>query len=419
MLLSELRRRNPAAERVQHLRAARWFEQDGDIDAALEHARAAADHNLAAEIIGRHLVTYLSTGRASTLRHWIEMLPAQALADLPWFGAIATQAYISNGDIERATYWLAVAERGAEEEEGSLPDGRVSLRAAVAIARASLGIAGVGQMGRDASIGYDAQPDGSPWKPFCAFLQGVSLHLSGDRAAAVDKLREAVVGMSLEISNIHALALAQLAICAMEEEDWEQARDLAERARDGVERNGLQDYTSASLVYAASAMSCAHWRQPAEALRDVRRATRLLATLSGLAPWMSIEGAIICANVYLVLGNPAQAREMLRPVQRGFTQLPDAPLLRQRYEEMLDLVGSQRDVTKGGPPLTAAEIRVVQFLPTHLSFREIAERLHVSRNTIKTQVISVYRKLGVEHRTAAVEAARALGMIEGGFSLAV
>ena len=39
-------------------------------------------------------------------------------------------------------------------------------------------------------------------------------------------------------------------------------------------------------------------------------------------------------------------------------------------------------------------------------------KLYVSRNTIKTQAISVYRKLGVCTRTAAVERARELGLIE-------
>jgi LuxR family maltose regulon positive regulatory protein len=62
--------------------------------------------------------------------------------------------------------------------------------------------------------------------------------------------------------------------------------------------------------------------------------------------------------------------------------------------------------------LTAAELRVLPLLSTHLSFREIGERLYVSRNTIKTQAISVYRKLGVSNRSEAVTRARELGLVE-------
>jgi LuxR family maltose regulon positive regulatory protein len=52
-------------------------------------------------------------------------------------------------------------------------------------------------------------------------------------------------------------------------------------------------------------------------------------------------------------------------------------------------------------------------LTTHLSFREIADVLSVSRNTVKTQAICVYRKLGVSSRSAAVERAAELGLVEG------
>ena len=62
--------------------------------------------------------------------------------------------------------------------------------------------------------------------------------------------------------------------------------------------------------------------------------------------------------------------------------------------------------------LTPAEQRLLPLLATHLSFREIGERLFVSRNTVKTQAIAVYRKFGVTSRSAAIERAVALGLID-------
>jgi LuxR family maltose regulon positive regulatory protein len=62
--------------------------------------------------------------------------------------------------------------------------------------------------------------------------------------------------------------------------------------------------------------------------------------------------------------------------------------------------------------LTAAELRLLPLLSTHLSFREIGQRLYVSRNTIKTQAISVYRKLGVSSRSQAIVRAEELGLVE-------
>ncbi len=61
--------------------------------------------------------------------------------------------------------------------------------------------------------------------------------------------------------------------------------------------------------------------------------------------------------------------------------------------------------------LTAAELRVLPLLATHLKFKEIGEQLHLSHNTVKSHAMSIYRKLGVTSRTDAVEQARELGLL--------
>ena len=58
-------------------------------------------------------------------------------------------------------------------------------------------------------------------------------------------------------------------------------------------------------------------------------------------------------------------------------------------------------------PHRPAELRLLPYLQTHLTFREIGERLFVSRNTVSTEVASIYRKLGVSSRRDAVQHATA------------
>jgi LuxR family maltose regulon positive regulatory protein len=413
MLVAELRRRAPDQEPIQHRRAAEWFEASGDPDAALDHAEAAGDVALAAQIISRNLVPYLSTGRASTVRRWIERLPVDQVSSIPWFAAAAAMAYVSTeGGAERASYWLGLAE-SANQEPGPLPDGRRSLRSALAITRAVLGIGGMEGLRRDAEEAYGLEVEGSPWRSLCALLVGTALELEGDLDAAEVKLREAADLSALELPSVHAWALAELSVCAFWRGDWEAVRELAERARVEVELHGLQDYASASVVYAASSVSCAYWRQPAEARRDAMRAARLLSSLSRMMPWKGVEGRVLIAHAYLRLGDVGAAHEALREASRELSRhrLQDAPGLRAQLAAAREAMASAVQ-TSMGPALTSAEIRVVQFLPTHLSFREIAERLHVSRNTVKTQVISAYRKLGAANRTEAVEAARALAILD-------
>ena len=65
----------------------------------------------------------------------------------------------------------------------------------------------------------------------------------------------------------------------------------------------------------------------------------------------------------------------------------------------------------GASTLTEAELRVLPYLATHLSFREIADRLYLSRHTIKSHAMAIYHKLSVTSRTDAVERASALGLL--------
>jgi LuxR family transcriptional regulator, maltose regulon positive regulatory protein len=81
------------------------------------------------------------------------------------------------------------------------------------------------------------------------------------------------------------------------------------------------------------------------------------------------------------------------------------------------LAGADRSASPPRTParhleaLTHGETRVLQYLPTNLSAREIAGELYLSVNTIKTHQRHLYQKLGARSRTQAVEQARALGLI--------
>jgi LuxR family maltose regulon positive regulatory protein len=61
--------------------------------------------------------------------------------------------------------------------------------------------------------------------------------------------------------------------------------------------------------------------------------------------------------------------------------------------------------------LSPAESRVLRYLPTLLSLREIGDELYLSVNTVKAHVRHIYVKLEVHSRRGAVERARALGLL--------
>jgi len=62
-------------------------------------------------------------------------------------------------------------------------------------------------------------------------------------------------------------------------------------------------------------------------------------------------------------------------------------------------------------PPSKSEIRVLRYLPTHLSAPEIAGELSVSTSTVKTHMRNLYAKLSVHRRAEAVEHAGALRLL--------
>ena len=106
-------------------------------------------------------------------------------------------------------------------------------------------------------------------------------------------------------------------------------------------------------------------------------------------------------------------RPLYREAEDVFRRRPGLGTLVAEANDLRARLSTVVDHSSGwASTLTAAELRLLPLLTTHLSFREIAERLFVSRNTVKTQAISVYRKLDASSRSEAIEQAIALGLVD-------
>ncbi len=116
-----------------------------------------------------------------------------------------------------------------------------------------------------------------------------------------------------------------------------------------------------------------------------------------------------------------QGPEAVELVERAAWSAPQAWLDRLRRLAATDLQVS-RGSRALAEDLTEREREVLRLLPSRLSLREVADELYVSPNTLKFHLRIIYRKLGVNSRADAVEAARALRRAgrrdQGGSSLA-
>jgi LuxR family maltose regulon positive regulatory protein len=120
------------------------------------------------------------------------------------------------------------------------------------------------------------------------------------------------------------------------------------------------------------------------------------------------------AAIHLALGEAANAERLLDEAGEVFDRNPKLIVLRPETAALrAQIAASAKRVSRRASTLTGAELRLLPLLTTHLSFREIADRLFVSRNTVKTQAISVYRKLGVSSRGEAVAHASEMGLVAG------
>jgi ATP/maltotriose-dependent transcriptional regulator MalT len=116
----------------------------------------------------------------------------------------------------------------------------------------------------------------------------------------------------------------------------------------------------------------------------------------------------------LMPAGPAGARTIMREVDHLLRRRPGLRTLAGEAQALQAQLASGRVSTvPGASALTAAELRLLPLLSTHLSFPEIAEEMFLSCNTIKSTVHSIYRKLGASSRSQAVSRSVELGLLAG------
>jgi LuxR family maltose regulon positive regulatory protein len=150
------------------------------------------------------------------------------------------------------------------------------------------------------------------------------------------------------------------------------------------------------------------------ARRELVSAQRLRHLLTYALPFYAVQARIELIRVHLALADLAGARTLMREVDEVLRRRPGLGALTGEAQALRARLSNEHGSSaSGASALTAAELRLLPMLSTHLSMPEIAEELFLSRNTIKSQAISIYRKLGTSSRNQAVIRSRELGLLEG------
>jgi LuxR family maltose regulon positive regulatory protein len=394
-----------------HRRASDWHRRWGFLDDAIKHANAANDIESTRELISGHWLAYCNAGRLATVRSWLESVGDERVASDPVLSLTAAWIAGLSGHPDEVERWLEHASRGSFP--GPLPDGVSTLASGIALVRASFGHEGIAKalLAARVAVDIESRPD-ARWQPAAQTALGFYLYLSGEGGLATAHFEEVAEqktpGGIFEV----IFALSQLSIIASEAGRKPEAARLARKAVTIVDEYRLSDAPQASVAYTGLGRALVTAEDLRGGSRELEKALALRRRSALVAPWPTLQLLLALAPIRAIQDDREGAVLLMREARAIVDAYPDAGILGTELEELERSIATAKPRSAPtGESLTDRERSVLQLLPTSLTQREIGEELFLSINTVKTHVKSIFGKLGVESRAAAVARARKLGLL--------
>jgi ATP/maltotriose-dependent transcriptional regulator MalT len=395
LLRLELERSAPERRQELHAAAGEWHRDDGDLEDAIEHFIEGGRRVEAADLVADNATTLLNKGRTYTVLRYIERLgdvldEHSALAVVHGWTSFVTGRF---GEAERA---LALAERlDVDGIDAGLICG---LSAMIQLAQG------------DVSSGLAIVEDSPEVKlPTHAMVLGgvrVMAGLFDEARPYLARAHEMAIGDPDHFSA--AVTPVFSAIADIETGQTAIARETAERAIAYADEHRFTEAPQLALAHSIVARTT---DDPDQALAAARRGVQL-ARRSPEAVMLSYALAS-AADVAFDHDDP-DAESMLLEARSIIDRCPDPGIAGRYLARVESRHGkAERPAAVGElvEELSDRELSVLRYLPSRLSQREIAGELYVSLNTVKTHCRSIYRKLAVDGRKPAVQAARDLGLL--------
>ncbi len=413
LLRSELDQREAGLVAELGRRAAGWHERNGLLDDAVEYAMAAGDVDCAGRVVADRALFLYRTGRIVTLQRWFDWFDDRGhLVDHPkvaltggWTAALMGQAALAERRITVATQArprTRLADGGGDDVDGQ-----------VALLRATLCRDGVARALEDVEHALRLVPLDHPWRGSALTVAGIVRLVAGQPEDADRVLADAVeVTGLLGARPALSVALAERSLLALDRDEPGRAHELANRALDVVEDHGLHEHATSGIVFAVAARMASR-AGDGPRTRDLSTlAQRARPQLTHAVPHLAVQTRLELLRSVLSLSDAAGSRTLLREINEILRLRPGLGVLEVQARGVAERLEALPAGMAGSSALTVAELRVLPQLQSHLTFAQIGERFHVSRNTVKSQAMSIYRKLAVTSRSDAVERAIEIGLLE-------
>lgn len=407
LLNDELKRREGSKVGELHRRAAVWSEEHGDLEAAVRHWLAAGDVPRAGDVVCRGHFLHSSFGQVETVRRWLDFFAYEHIrgntALALTAGWVAYMVAASGSDRS----WIGAA-LAADADDSPLPYGGGTERAFQVTLRAMLAPDGVTAMRRDAELAARLAVDCHPaWRSVVDVALGAAYWLSDSPSRADRAFHRAIQEGHVHNVVTELTALGSVSLLLADQGRWEEAEAEAARARRRLEESEVGHGPMGLPTLLAEARVSAHY-----GTHDLGSKIEAIETLLGrfwLPEWHLLTASVILAEVALSGGDVTRAEHWVARSASILHTWTDAGIFRQRVDRLRRALLELRQLE----PLTPMEERVLELLATHLTSTEIAESLVISRNTLKTHLRSLYRKLDVHSRSEAVGRARELSLLGG------
>jgi LuxR family maltose regulon positive regulatory protein len=412
-LHARLTTEEPESVAALHLRASQWFDDTGALNAAIRHAKAAGDMGRVGELVWSGIGGCIGAGRPDRLQLWLAGLSDRQIASDRWLTLSAAWLALQIGDVDRRDHWAMRAEGHAG------PAWRDHLSedpyaACIAVLLGLIGRCTVEEIQDLATGALMGLPADSEFRSAATFLTGACLVLKRDFGGAASVLADAQrYARALGVPVVEADVMSMLGMLTLMSGDVQAGAALIAQSAAVIDEHDLDRLATSAHALTGLALAQTLLRDPETATATLQRARRLTAQVTGIAPWFAVAGRSIQARTAALLGDGPMARQLIGEARAAMT--PDLAAW-LTADLLAEAEAALRTATSDGVSanvLTAAEIRVLQFLPSHLTFGQISGHLFLSSNTVKTHALAIYRKLGASTRHEAVTRAQQLGLLEG------
>ncbi|HEX4520818.1 MAG TPA: LuxR C-terminal-related transcriptional regulator [Gaiellaceae bacterium] len=402
----------PDAAGEIHRRAAEWLRSRHITVEALTHAATAEDFDLVADILDEYKLALIRSGSSRTLLHWVKRLSDKQLSGHPVLsvGAATAATIVGGAALERRRFLRIIDEIQLREPErcDALVQSTTKMVRALALED---GVAQAVWDGRSAVSIARAGSDDALVSSLCAYARALWYAGAGDEAHAA--ALEALDHPDVERRPPgHAMVRSTLALTALDRGQLETARTHAEKAKAIV--GGIGSSRSWLGAHASAALGCVLAAEGALALaeRELTYAERFFhdELPSIHHAWVLVE----LARVRVLRGRLETAGAAMSTARSALSEFPDTGRVGELAAAVEAELATAKRSAGGGElvdALSEAELAVLRLLESDLSVPEIASRMFLSPNTVRSHTRSIYRKLAVNLRAEAVARAGVLGLL--------